>query len=160
METAKPHWQSCQHPDPQVKLLCRALSTWVCGDMDEVQNDLLALEATANHFTSGHAALYRGYMPDRAQKESLRQNGFFDIISAGRPLASWSSEQDSATDFMFGFDSAYVVIKKEGLDEFCDLVRFDEEAQPFTKMRAQDEVIVKMPPVLRVNASDIVFRSE
>ncbi len=58
---------------------------------------------------------------------------------------------------MAGYED-YVILRKptDSLDVFLSLPAFDAAAMPFTRMAAQREVIVRMPPVLRVARKEVV----
>ena len=141
-----------------------ALTLWGEGSTREAQPLLLSLgPVAARYATVDRAMLYRGFLPSDQQWEQLRVHRQFTIeTSPNAPLASWSLSKAKVTQFMVGWERAWVMIGKPtaDLDVFINCVAFHRLAKPRQHMDVQQEVIVKMPPVMTVKRAELaVHRS-
>ncbi len=129
----------------------QTLNLWIEGKMTEAQPKLLALEDVARQYApTGHVILYRGFLIDNVA--DVKKNGMTITTNQSSPFSSWSSSQKSVKDFMFGWERpwAMIAMPTEELDTVIDLCKYARSVKPKQNMCDQKEIIVKMPPTLKV----------
>lgn len=141
-----------------------ALTLWGEGSTREAQPLLLSLGSVAARYaTVDRPMLYRGFLPSEQQWDQLRVHRQFAIETpSNAQLASWSLSKAKVTQFMFGWERPWLMIGKAtaDLDVFINCVAFHRLAKPRQHMDVQQEVIVKMPPVMTVHRAEVTVHRQ
>ena len=145
--------------------LLRALDRWGAGwagdewGTSTLHAEMLRHRDAAREWSRPDDApfLYRGICLAKTQMHALVRYGRFEIVTpADRPLASWSSTQQGAEDYMAGFASPWVIFRKPT----ASLNIFINYHEAYFDLRAErapfDEIIVEMPHRMVVGQEDIV----
>lgn len=136
-----------------------ALCLWVEGRVKEAAPHIMSLRNVASQFTQMDGrSLYRGLVVTDDEWRSAIDNGF-TVHHRGKVLESWTTDLEACRNFMHGFEQPWFIVmcNENEVDVVIDLEVFDEQANPFTRMGDQHEVIVEAVPSVHYPVEDIMF---
>jgi hypothetical protein len=134
------------------------LSAWVCGEMDRADPYLKEIKAALEPYRRNlvGATLYRGITVPQQQIKTALKKGI-TIEHRGKVHESWSLSPSEVARFMVGWSDPWIMLtaNSDDLDVVVDMMEFDREAQPFTQMREQHEIIVCARPQQHFTAKQV-----